>query len=84
MRICMVLSVLFLLAALPGCATTDDVAVDAGSPFPSWCADMVRRHDEMPSPRSGSKPGLRLPPECTEATGAPLFPIGVPDPTPPE
>ena len=73
---------LFLLALLPGCASTYEAPVDAGSPFPSWCADLARRHAEMPSPREGRKSAGRLPPECTEATDTSLFPSRKPAPVP--
>src|SRR5690606_37076785 len=35
---------LLLLGLLAGCASTYDAPVDAGSPFPPWCADIARRH----------------------------------------
>jgi hypothetical protein len=73
---------LLLLGLLAGCASTYDAPVDAGSPFPPWCADIARRHAEMPAPRDGRKSDVRLPPECTEATNAPLFPPRKPAPVP--
>lgn len=66
---------------LAGCATGNEVAVDAGSPFPSWCAEEMRQYQEMPSPRSGDKPWPRLPDECVEKTEMQLFPR-VPKPVP--
>ena len=76
-------AVVLLVLALPvGCASTYEPPVDAGSPFPPWCADIARRHAEMPSPREGSTLSARLPPECTEATRIPLFPSREPAPVP--
>lgn len=69
--------VLFL-ALLSGCASSYEAPVDAGSPFPPWCADIARRHAEMPAPRGERKTDGRLPAECTEATDAPLFPLRKP------
>lgn len=68
------LSGILLLALSSGCASTYDAPVDAGSPFPPWCAEIARRHAEMPSPREGRKSEASLPPECTQATDTSLFP----------
>ncbi|MCW5580008.1 MAG: hypothetical protein KIS72_01515 [Luteimonas sp.] len=76
-------AIVLLALALPtGCASTYEPAADAGSPFPSWCADIARQQRDMPSPRDGSSYGVGLPPECTEATSVPLFPGRAPDPPP--
>lgn len=74
---------LLALALLAGCASTYEPAVDAGSPFPSWCADIARQQRDMPQPRKGPAHGVRLPPECTEARSVPLLPGRAPDPVPP-
>lgn len=75
-------AIALLALALPtGCASTYEPPVDAGSPFPSWCADIARQQRDMPPPRKGPSHGVSLPPECTEARSVPLFPSRAPDPT---
>jgi hypothetical protein len=70
--------VIWLLA---GCATGDEATVGAGSPYPSWCEEIIRQQREMPSPRTGDKDWPRLPDECVEKVGVQLFPR-VPPPLP--
>lgn len=58
----------FGLVLLSGCASTYEPSADAGSPYPAWCAELVRNHARMSDPGAGGKPlsELNLPPECRD------------------